>query len=339
MAKWDQFRIDRELSINRFAIEDTRSPEDIAEEQRVRNRLKQAYKIAKKLEKSKKDKEKEKAQAEEVPEDPIAASGVPLGGKVPKIAHTSLEKVVEEKNEENEFSFGNDDSEDEATIAKNKEVRDAFLTYSVPTDGGDFDEADIDNMVISRKDLPNAFLQLRHQVIKKSMLEDVLIDLDLNSCDSFYFLEFKGIYRRLENSLIEAESKAQRGFSLIEGSTLGDSDSDGYGSDTLYNPSISEAIPQGGPQSSTLRGPGFRSTSPPQLHTASNRIGLNTGKPVDSYWDTAMGQSFARSNPPSAEPLCNRPWDWTPSESKEFEGIAKEMPRGNAVNAVRTTRK
>lgn len=57
-------------------------------------------------------------------------------------------------------------------------------------------DVSLEGYSIALSQLPLALLQLRNQVVSMATIREVMLDLGLDMCDSFFYNEFKMIYRR-----------------------------------------------------------------------------------------------------------------------------------------------
>lgn len=195
LKRCEEFRTERLLSIDRFAVEETRSPEELVEVERMNLRLKQVYKAAKiNAAKRKADKEKSAAAAanniaeEDEEEDGVDAKNSSIIQKLPE--------DIEEDNEEDDenVQFDEDDEEEEIDVQE-KEIRESFHDYCVEV-------ANVSKISAAAKLLPIEFVPDALVRIFNKFISADLIKKGLERCgvfdesiDNLNLHEFRNLYK------------------------------------------------------------------------------------------------------------------------------------------------
>jgi hypothetical protein len=130
--RWDDFCNKRVESIDRFKVEDMRSAEDLEQEEKVKQRLKHAYRHAKQQLKRKEPSQRvsKKLISESKSAAPVGAFEGKLDHNLGDIAEGDEDAGDDEEDEEPEFSDDESDGEDPDEL----EIRAAFEEFSLPNE-------------------------------------------------------------------------------------------------------------------------------------------------------------------------------------------------------------
>ena len=213
IQRCEEFRQKRMQSIDRFAVEDPRTPEQIKEEEEITKRLKQAYKMAKvnaakkkeKLTKADEDEDEEQQESQggkssarggNSTASPGGGGGGAAAGKTPKKQIQATIKEVENEDEDGEEEdeedhFGSDDEEE--VSPEEAAVKAAFDDFSMVSNLEGF-TAD----VIPISSLQEAFIRIVNQFIGQDLIDKAILDTDEvdMTLEEFTFPEFRLVYRR-----------------------------------------------------------------------------------------------------------------------------------------------
>jgi hypothetical protein len=224
----EEFRQQRILSIDRFAVEDPRTPEQIKEEEEITKRLKQTYKLAKINAAKKKEKgnlaakrideekdedeasiegrspskagsdnNKTSARVEETSKNTVTPTSSPAKDyKAPKERNDTIKEGDNEDEDgegnEEEDHFGSDDEEGEVD-PEEAAIRAAFDDFSSVSMLEGF-AAD----VIPVSTLQEAFIRIVNQFISSDLLEKAILDTDEidETLEELTFPEFRLVFKR-----------------------------------------------------------------------------------------------------------------------------------------------
>eukprot|EP01038_Epipyxis_sp_PR26KG_P010744 gene10744-14429_t len=177
LEKCEQFRSDRLKSIDRYAVEDKRSPTEIDDVEKMIIRLKHAFKAAKKAI----QKNKEKNAVDE------AAPSVILEGT-----------AEEEEEEEDKAVF--DDDEDEPS-AEELELREAYNDFAIEINSNSIGFHSEVGLFLPMVDLREALIRVLNCNVAQEVLKKALISCGIydNTFDNLNLNEFRAVYRSVQN--------------------------------------------------------------------------------------------------------------------------------------------
>ena len=180
--RWERYRSDRMKAMDQFQVEDTRSQEELEEEDAIKRQVKVAYKVARAAKSKQRQADREKAKA--ASQDTL---GVPS-----ELALGSDSDVLLEGDDEL-----SDDSDEESVYedAEEVEVRAAFESYA---------EAPLSNSLLGDSDyliqasaLRPAFVQVLNCNVPQQVVDEALEDEGYNNTKtiSLNLDEFRGVLR------------------------------------------------------------------------------------------------------------------------------------------------
>ena len=306
VAAWTGFRTSRVKAMDRFAVADNRSAEEVQEEEAIKKRIKAAYKAAKALAAKKKAQEKE------------------------ALAGQAMADIAEEEDEDVD-----DSEEEEDEDPEEREVKAAFESFAEmarrPIErSDDAHHGDDDELLggqVSYASLRPALIQLFNRNITHDMVIEAMHMAGFQAPKSAAvgLEDFRHVYQIMYDLLYPSDDAddSQLLSNASPGRSLG-ADDDEEDFDALERPPTA-----GG-------GAEARDAAAPAAAAGAVDVRLAESRPRSpSYWESTTAQKAVLPAPP---PLDFRPLQWTSSSSNVVatENVGAVLyPAGSALQVVK----